>query len=56
MVARHCSQIAARENTQGRHYQPFSAPLQIPRTQYQYLPRSENPKIAKTIHESANLG
>jgi hypothetical protein len=55
-VTRHCSQIVASENTQGRHYSRFQPLLRLPRKQYQYLARSENLKIAKTRGESANFG
>src|SRR5271166_649810 len=55
-VTPHCSQIAASENIQGRHYSRFRPLLGLPRKQYQYLARSKNLKIAKTGGESANFG
>jgi len=56
MVARHRSQIAARENTLGRHYSRFSRyPQSVPKKN-QSLARSGNVKIAKRCVESANFG
>jgi hypothetical protein len=56
MVAEHCSQIAARENTFGRHYSRFRPLCRIPHKQYQSLARPDNTKIAKSRAESAKFG
>jgi hypothetical protein len=56
MVATHCSQIAPRENTLGRHYSRFRPLRPIPNKQYQSLARSEKMEIAKTGRESAKFG
>jgi hypothetical protein len=56
MLARHCSQIAAQENSLGRHYSRFQPIHHIAREQYQSLAHSRKAKIAKVAVESANFG
>jgi hypothetical protein len=42
MLARHCSQIARKENTLGRHYSRFQPIHRIAREQYQCLAQPGN--------------
>jgi hypothetical protein len=56
MLARHCSQIAAQENTLGRHYSRFRRRLRTAHEQYQLLARPRNVKIAIAAVESAKFG
>jgi hypothetical protein len=56
ILARHCSQIAAQENTLGRHYSRFQPSTRVTLQQYQPVAAAKNLKIAKVAVESANFG
>jgi hypothetical protein len=56
MTARHCSQIAGRENSLGRHYSRFPTTLRIAYKQYQSLARSRDGENRRCGRESANFG
>jgi hypothetical protein len=56
MVARHCSQIARKENRLGRHYSRFHRLLQTQHERHQWLAKSKIVKIAIGAIEWANFG
>jgi hypothetical protein len=56
MLARHCSQIAPRQNSLGRHYSRFRPKIRIAYKQYQSLARSLDSKNRWRHRESANFG